>query len=223
MPLGIKTLERIARTLSDDVWVVAPETEPERRRPLPDPEPAVRVRRHGERRFSVDGTPTDCVLIGLQRIIEGQPVDLVLSGINHGANWARTSPIPAPWRRPWRPPCSRCRRSPEPGVREPAAHQWPTAERFAPEVIERLLSLPWTPDVLINVNFPDVDPDAVQGVRVASKGTRKIGDTLLERTDPRGEPYFWIGALREDTNPARGPISRPWRRVSSRSRRSIST
>ena len=63
-----------------------------------------------------------------------------------------------------------------------------TAERFAPEVIERLLSLPWTPDVLININFPDVDPDAVRGVRVAVQGIRKIGDTLLERTDPRGEP-----------------------------------
>ena len=58
--------------------------------------------------------------------------------------------------------------------------------------------------LLINVNFPDVDPDAVQGVRVAVQGVRKIGDTLLERTDPRGEPYLWIGALREDTNPGEG-------------------
>ena len=49
------------------------------RRPL-------RVRRLGERHFAVDGTPTDCVLIALQRIIEDRPVDLVLSGINHGAN-----------------------------------------------------------------------------------------------------------------------------------------
>ena len=58
--------------------------------------------------------------------------------------------------------------------------------------------------MLINVNFPDLDPDAVQGVRVAVQGDRKIGDTLLERTDPRGEPYLWIGALREDTNPGEG-------------------
>jgi 5'-nucleotidase len=82
--------------------------------------------------------------------------------------------------------------------------RWPTAERFAPEVIERLLSLPWTPDVLINVNFPDLDPDGVRGIRVAAQGARKIGDTLLERTDPRGEPYLWIGALREATDPAEG-------------------
>ena len=58
--------------------------------------------------------------------------------------------------------------------------------------------------MLINVNFPDVDAGAVKGVRVAVQGTRKIGDTLLERTDPRGEPYLWIGALREGTNPGEG-------------------
>ena len=82
--------------------------------------------------------------------------------------------------------------------------RWPTAERFAPEVIERLLATPWAPDVLMNVNFPDLDPDEVAGVRVATQGKRKIGDTLLERTDPRGEPYLWIGALREDSQPGEG-------------------
>jgi 5'-nucleotidase len=82
--------------------------------------------------------------------------------------------------------------------------RWPTAERFAPEVIARLLATPWAPDVLMNVNFPDLDPDGVAGVRVTTQGKRKIGDTLLERTDPRGEPYLWIGALREDSHPAEG-------------------
>ena len=82
--------------------------------------------------------------------------------------------------------------------------KWATAERYAPEVIERLLSMPWPEDVLVNVNFPDLVADEVAGLRVTTQGKRKIGDTLLERTDPRGEPYLWIGALRESEHPGDG-------------------
>ena len=75
---------------------------------------------------------------------------------------------------------------------------WATAEAFAPRVIERLLERRWAEDVLINVNFPDLPESEVQGICVTTQGKRKIGDTLVERTDPRGEPYLWIGALREE-------------------------
>ena len=88
--VGIKTLERIANAVSEDVWVVAPEDEPERRRPFPDPSPPLRVRQHGDRRYSVDGTPTDCVLIALQRMIQDQPVDLCSAASTTAPIWART-------------------------------------------------------------------------------------------------------------------------------------
>ena len=85
--MGIKTLERIAPALSDDVWVVAPETNQSGAAPFADADAGrCGCAAHGERHFAVDGTPTDCVLIALQRIVEDAPVDLVLSGINHGAN-----------------------------------------------------------------------------------------------------------------------------------------
>src|SRR5712692_9661631 len=83
---GIKALETIARDLSDDVWVVAPEQEQSgashsltTRRPL-------RLREVARRRYTVDGTPTDCVLIAVKRLLRDQPPDLVLSGINAGSN-----------------------------------------------------------------------------------------------------------------------------------------
>ena len=83
---GLKALLRIAKALSKDVWVVAPEHEQSAtshsltlRRPL-------RARRIGPRRFAVDGTPTDCVLVALHRLMNDKPADLVLSGVNHGAN-----------------------------------------------------------------------------------------------------------------------------------------
>src|SRR5215470_11436338 len=82
---GLKVLEKVARSLSRQVWVVAPEAEQSGaahsltlRRPL-------RVRRLSARRFAVDGTPTDCVLLAVHSIMPKRP-DLVLSGINRGSN-----------------------------------------------------------------------------------------------------------------------------------------
>src|SRR4051812_19130255 len=84
---GLKVLERIARTLSKDIWVVAPETEQSGAAHSLTLSLPVRVRKISARRYAVSGTPTDCVLLALQEIIpsllEGKrKVDLVLSGVN---------------------------------------------------------------------------------------------------------------------------------------------
>src|ERR671920_2140847 len=83
---GIKILEQIARELSDDVWVVAPDQEQSgashsltTRRPL-------RLTKVAERRYAVDGTPTDCVLLAVKKVLRERRPDLVLSGINSGSN-----------------------------------------------------------------------------------------------------------------------------------------
>ena len=79
-------LEKIARELSDDVWVVAPEQEQSgashsltTRRPL-------RLNEVAPRHYAVDGTPTDCVLLAVKRLLRDRPPDLVLSGVNGGSN-----------------------------------------------------------------------------------------------------------------------------------------
>ena len=85
---GLSCLETIAGELSDEVWVVAPATEQSAKGhsiSLRDP---VRLRSHGERRYSVDGTPADCVMMGIRHVMAEGGVDLVLSGINRGANVA---------------------------------------------------------------------------------------------------------------------------------------
>lgn len=196
---GIKVLERVARALSDDVWVVAPETEQSAaghsltiRRPL-------RVRQASERHFAVDGTPTDAVLLGVNKVLADKKPDLVLSGINRGANMgddvtysgtvaaameATILGIPAialsQFLRPEQP-----------------VH-WSTAEHWAPDVIRRVCSVGWGRNVLMNINFPAVIHAQVSGVEVVRQGKRKIGDELIERFDPRGEPYVWIGAQRAE-------------------------
>jgi 5'-nucleotidase len=75
---------------------------------------------------------------------------------------------------------------------------WPTAERFAPELIRRLTRLPWPEHTLMNVNFPAAAPDEVRGIEVTRQGKRAVADNLTERFDPRGKPYYWIGPVRED-------------------------
>ncbi|HEY1979569.1 MAG TPA: 5'/3'-nucleotidase SurE, partial [Xanthobacteraceae bacterium] len=83
---GLDVCEAIAQTLSDEVWVVAPETDQSgvaHSLSLNDP---LRLRQVGDRRFAVRGTPTDCVIMGARHLLDGRDVDLVLSGVNRGRN-----------------------------------------------------------------------------------------------------------------------------------------
>src|ERR1700733_586548 len=83
---GLDVCEKIARLLSDDVWVVAPEYDQSgvaHSLSLNDP---LRLRQIGERRFAVRGTPTDCVIMGARHLLNGHDPDLVLSGVNRGRN-----------------------------------------------------------------------------------------------------------------------------------------
>lgn len=200
---GIKVLEHVAEAISDDVWVVAPEYNHSGaghslslRRPL-------RWREAGLRRFAVDGTPTDCVLLGIQRLIDGKRPDLVLSGINHGGNLGEDMTYSGT--------IAAAMEATLLGVRAVAFSQvaknrhrikWATSERWAPEIVKGLATADWARDVLVNVNFPDVMARKVQGIRLTSQGRRKIGDKLIERTDPRGERYVWIGSVKADPEPA---------------------
>src|SRR5437879_2272616 len=85
---GLDICEQIARGLSDDVWIVAPEYDQSgvsHSLSLNDP---LRLREIDECRFAVKGTPTDCVIMGVRHILHGKAPDLVLSGVNRGRNAA---------------------------------------------------------------------------------------------------------------------------------------
>ena len=84
---GLAVLEKIARQFSDDIWICAPDEEQSGMGHALTLTRPVRLRKHGERRFSVTGTPTDAVTMGLRKVIEAQP-DVILSGVNRGANLA---------------------------------------------------------------------------------------------------------------------------------------
>ncbi|PIK69693.1 5'/3'-nucleotidase SurE, partial [Methylobacterium frigidaeris] len=85
---GLRCLEEIARELSDDVWIVAPETDQSgvsHSLSLNDP---LRLRQAGEKRYAVKGTPSDCIIMGIRHILKEHGPDLVLSGVNRGQNVA---------------------------------------------------------------------------------------------------------------------------------------
>ena len=85
---GLRLLEEVARNFSDDIWIVAPTEEQSGAGHSLTLTTPVRLRRHDERRFSVTGTPTDAVMLALAHIMKDLPPDVVLSGINRGANLA---------------------------------------------------------------------------------------------------------------------------------------
>ncbi|MGH6902631.1 MAG: 5'/3'-nucleotidase SurE [Geminicoccaceae bacterium] len=194
---GLRILERVARELSSDVWVVAPETNQSGASHSLTMHRPLRIRKVARRRFAIDGTPTDCVLLALQTVIKNGPVDLVLSGINHGANLGEdvtySGTIAAAMEATlFNVPAIALSQS----CRNGQPVKWTTAEQHAPGIISRLFQEDWQKDLLINVNFPDYAAGSVKGMQVTTQGKRKLGDELLERIDPRGEPYVWIGGLR---------------------------
>jgi len=195
---GIKVLEKVARELSDDVWVVAPELEQSgashsltTRRPL-------RLREVAPRRYAVDGTPTDCVLLAVKRLLRDDAPDLVLSGINGGSNVGEdltySGTVAAAMEATLLEiPAIALSQDYRDGEEPP----WQTGEAYGPEVIRRLLHLPWPATTLFNINFPAVAPEAAAGFAVTNQGKRAIADNLAEGVDPRGVPYYWIGPVRE--------------------------
>jgi 5'-nucleotidase len=104
---GLAALERIARTLSDDVWIVAPETDQSGLAHSLSLSEPLRLRKISDKHFALRGTPTDCVIMGIKQVMDIKP-DLVLSGVNSAPTWPTTSPIPV---RSPAPSKARCRAS----------------------------------------------------------------------------------------------------------------
>lgn len=205
---GLGVLERIARALSDDVWVCAPETEQSGASHSLTIHRPLRLRHVAERRFCVDGTPTDCVLLAVNRILADRRPDLVLSGVNRGQNAAEDVTYSGTIAAAMEATLLGIRAMALSQVlREDRPPDWATAEHWGPQVVRKAVAVDWPAHVLVNVNFPAAAPDEVRGVRIVPHGNAKIGDELDERTDLRGRTYFWIGtgriehgALRPDTD-----------------------
>jgi 5'-nucleotidase len=205
---GLAVLERIARHFTDDVWVVAPEVEhsgASRALTLTAP---IRVRHPAEKRFAVTGTPTDCVLLGVQHLLDAPP-DFVLSGVNRGQNIAEDVTLSGT--------IAGALQGMQLGIPSIALSQargfrgadeaipWETAETYGPGVVGKLMAHGWPADVVMNVNFPDLPPDEVKAVEVCAQGRRDHHIIYADkRTDLRGEQYYWLGFKGTLSDPPEG-------------------
>jgi len=195
---GLKLLESVARKFSDDIWIVAPTEEQSGAGHSLTLTTPVRLRTHDDRRFSVTGTPTDAVMLALAHIMKDSPPDVILSGINRGANLAEDVTYSGT--------VSAAMEGALAGVPSIALSQaysregmgdtvpFASAEAWAAKVLAPLLDFPMEAGTLVNVNFPALPPEEVKGIRVCRQGLRDYGRLrIVQRTDPRGYDYFWFG------------------------------
>ncbi len=192
---GLEACEQIARALTDEVWIVAPETDQSgvsHSLSLNDP---LRLREVSARHFAVKGTPTDCVIMGVRHLMKEVP-DLVLSGVNRGRNCAEDVTYSGT--------VAGAMEGTVLGIPSFALSQayaastkrlphWQTAIKHAPGLIRKVLAAGMPRDVLVNVNFPDCPPEEVAGVAITVQGKRDQELLRIDaRHDGRGNPYYWI-------------------------------
>jgi 5'-nucleotidase len=193
---GLPPLVQALQSLGT-VWVVAPEREQSAKSHSLTMHKPLRIKEHpgrGDRWFSVSGTPADCVYMALNHLLPERP-DLVVSGINYGSNLgndvlysgtvaaameACLAEIPA------------IAASLHLDFRDPEPLHWDTAGAVVRQVAERVVEHGLPRRTLLNVNVPNVAPDALQGVVSCRHGERRYENLVRPGTDPRGRKYFWV-------------------------------
>ena len=205
---GLEVAERIARTMSDDVWVVAPESEQSGSSHSLTLALPLRIRKITPKRYAIQGTPTDCVMMAVLHLMKDGAPDLVLSGVNRGYNVADDVTYSGTVAGAMEgtalgiPSIAMSQSIADTGEGE---QPWACAEAHGPAVIKRLIEIGWPQGVLMNVNFPDLPAEKVTHVAATIQGTRDQSMLRVdERVDARGHTYFWIGFKRMFSNPAAG-------------------
>ena len=197
---GIEALERAARAAGFETYVVAPDREQSATSHALTLHRPLRVVKTGERSWVVDGTPPDCVNLAICSILRDVRPDFVLSGINQGPNLGDdvtySGTVAAAFEGTLQgiPSIAFSLDYRRDEADTPPA--FAEAEAMAEEVIRLALSRPMGEDILWNVNIPSGKP---RGIRATRMGRRRYGESVVEKIDPRGRPYYWIGGAHIDT------------------------
>ena len=157
----------------------------------------LRLTQAGERAYTVDGTPTDCVLIAIRDLLDPTP-DFVLSGVNHGANMGEDVLYSGT--------VAAAMEATILGIPAVAisysgyeSSHLDTYGELVSELIESILGRDDFPGgTLLNINLPDTPASESKGVRVTSLGRRVYHDSITRHLDPRGKEYLWIGGGRSE-------------------------
>lgn len=200
---GLRALEEALAPLGT-CWTVAPEREQSAQSHALTLHKPLRVRPHGERRWSVSGTPADCVYIAVHHLLPRRPT-IVVSGINRGANLGNdvfySGTVAAAME-------GALHGFPAVAIslvrRGGGAARWDTAGIVARRVVEAAVKNGLPAGAVLNVNVPDIPPEDLKGVKVTRLGRHEYEPLVTLREDPRGGTYYWIGGLAEHFAPTPG-------------------
>lgn len=186
---GLQALAEAMEPLGE-VWVVAPEIEQSASSHAISLHRPLRIREVRPRWLAVDGTPTDCSYLGIHHILKDRRPALMVSGINHGPNMADDVTYSGT--------VAAAMESSLLGVPSIAFSlvarqhfEFESAARFARALARSALSRPLLPSMLLNVNIPAVPH--LEGYVVTRLGKHTYGFEVVEKMDPRGRKYYWIG------------------------------
>lgn len=187
---GIKALARALKRVGE-VFVVAPDRERSAASHSLTLHRPLRVEKIGLNAYAIDGTPTDCINLAVNGILKKRP-DLVVSGINKGGNLGDDVTYSGT--------VSAAMEGTLLGIPSFAISlvsisrenfDFKNAARFAARLARFILKNRLPKDTLLNINVPDVDD--IKGYRITKQGKRLYGDAIVEKVDPRGKKYYWIG------------------------------
>ena len=190
---GIGALEEAVRSLGTyRVTVVAPHDQQSASSHSLTLTSPLRIIEHGPGRFAVTGTPTDSVLVAMEKILRSDPPDYVMSGINHGPNMGEdviySGTVAAAMEGTM---CG------VPSYAFSTVSWHPTdfsgAIAFLQRWLPDILAFPLRRGTLLNVNIPDGPLADYRGVRVTRLGSRVYQNVITDQVDPHGKPYLWIG------------------------------
>jgi 5'/3'-nucleotidase len=198
---GLTTLQETLAPL-DEVWVVAPDRDQSAVSHSVTLQRPLRIEQLGPRVFTVDGTPTDCVNLAINGILRERP-RLVISGINRGANLGDDVTYSGT--------VSAAMEATLLGVPAIAVSvigrerfDFTVAAAFTRQLTIAILRDQLPADTLLNVNVPDLPAEQIKGFALTRQGKRRYGDAIIEKVDPRGKKYYWIGGDQLDFVDAEG-------------------
>ena len=199
---GIKALQKALAPIGQ-VYTVAPDREQSASSHSLTLSRPLRVSQIDEFSFSVDGTPSDAVHLAVNGLFRDVSFDLLAAGINAGGNMGDDITYSGT--------VSAAMEGTLLGIPSFAisldsrnGYLWESAAYFARKVGLYILQTGLSQGVLLNVNVPNIPLDRINSYRLTRQGKRIYGDAVVEKVDPRGEKYFWIGGQEMGFQPIKG-------------------
>lgn len=219
--INAEGIQVLAQEFSDhEVFVVAPERERSTTGHSLTLHKPLRLRKVAKNQYFVSGGPADCIYLGIHEILKGKKPDLVLSGINRGANLGQDVFYSGT--------ASAAREASNLGIpsvavsldlsfhKETKVAHYESAAKMCRKILFQALASfgssakkgweksalkSWPEKMMLNINVPNLPLKKLKGVRVAKQGQRFYGSQIVKRADARGRDYFWIGGLYEGYRP----------------------